>query len=68
VTASETGYTGVFTSTGTACAGIATIGVSGSRLTVTGIAAGSCIATITDSFNQTTPLSITVTTSGLSAN
>jgi hypothetical protein len=68
VTASETGYTGAFTSTGTACAGIATIGVSGSTVTVTGVAAGSCTATISDSFSQTKSLSITVTTSGLSAN
>jgi hypothetical protein len=68
VTASEAGYTGAFSSTGTACAGIATIGVSGSMLTITGIAAGSCTATIADSFNQTKSLSITVTTSGLSAN
>lgn len=68
VTASETGYTGAFSSTGTACAGIATVAVSGSTLTVTGVAAGSCAATITDSFNQTKSLSITVTTSGLSVN
>jgi hypothetical protein len=68
VTASETGYTGAFSSTGTACSGIATVAVSGSTLTVTGIAAGTCSATITDSFNQTKSLSITVTTSGLSVN
>jgi hypothetical protein len=68
VTASETSYTGAFSSIGTACAGIATVVVSGSTLTVTGVAAGSCSATITDSFGQTKSLSITVTTSGLSAN
>lgn len=68
VTASETGYTGAFSSTGTACSGIATVAVSGSTLTVTGIAAGTCSATISDPFNQTKSLSITVTTSGLSVN
>jgi hypothetical protein len=68
VTASETGYIGAFNSTGTSCSGIASVAVSGTTITATGIAAGSCNASITDSFNQTAPLSIIVTTSGLSAN
>ncbi len=64
----ETGYNGNFTESDT-CAGIATLAPSGGpgpslSETVTGVAAGQCIATFSDSFSQTKHASISVTTGG----
>jgi hypothetical protein len=64
----ETGYSGTFFENDD-CAGIATIappGGSGPSLseTVTGVTAGTCTATFTDSFAQVQHASITVTTGG----
>jgi hypothetical protein len=64
----ETGYSGNFTESDT-CAGIATLvpgngaGPSLSE-TVTGLGAGQCSATFSDSFAQVQHASITVTTGG----
>jgi hypothetical protein len=69
----ETGYTGSFNIVATSCAGIATVSPStGSgpmlALTVTGLAAGTCTATASDTHGQTAPLNITVTVSNLGVN
>jgi hypothetical protein len=64
----ETGYSGTFSETDT-CAGIAVLapgngaGPSTSE-TVTGVGAGQCSATFSDSFAQVQHASITVTTGG----
>jgi hypothetical protein len=64
----ETGYSGDFTESDT-CAGIATLAPgngAGPSLseTVTGLAAGQCSATFSDSYAQVQHASITVTTGG----
>ena len=68
ITVAETSYNGTFGESDT-CAGSATV-VSATPLgpsavfTVTGVAAGSCSATFSDTFGQTVAVSIGVTTSG----
>ncbi len=60
---SETGYSGSWTESDT-CSGIATVASSGANTyTVTPVAAGSCIITITDAFSQKGTVNISVTTS-----
>ncbi len=64
----ENGYSGDFTESDT-CAGIATLAPgngAGPSLseTVTGVAAGQCSATFSDSYAQVQHASITVTTGG----
>jgi hypothetical protein len=69
-TASEANYGGVFTASTTTCgsgsSAIATISPaqSNGQFTVTPVNAGACTFTISDSNNQSVPLSISVTTSG----
>jgi hypothetical protein len=67
-TVHETAYNGTF-GEGDNCSGIATITTSNNHgpnatYTVTGVASGSCTATFSDSFNQTAPVNISVTTNG----
>jgi len=66
VTVSETGYTGSYVVNATRCAGIATItsGGSAGHYVVTGVAAGSCTITFTDTFSQQVvlPVIVTITT------
>jgi hypothetical protein len=69
----EAGYDFAFTVTQTACSGVATIGPTAGLgptlgLTVTGIAAGTCTATIQDDHGQQVPLGISVTTSSIGVN
>jgi hypothetical protein len=77
----ETGYTGAFHISATACANIATVspstgGIAGTGngngptmpLTITGLAGGVCTATVTDTAGQTASLPITVTVSNLGIN
>ncbi len=64
--AGETGYTGVFTESDT-CSGIATVTTPSAKgpsatYTVTGVAAGTCTATIKDSFGQSVAEAMSVTT------
>jgi len=69
LTISESAYTGTITESDT-CAGIATVlpaGGVGPSLseTVTGVAAGKCVATFKDASGQTATASIVVTTGGV---
>jgi hypothetical protein len=69
----EAGYDFAFTVTQTACSGVATIGPAAGLgptlgLTVTGIATGTCTATIQDDHGQQVPLAISVTTSSIGVN
>jgi hypothetical protein len=64
--AGETGYTGAFTESDT-CSGVATVTTPSAKgpsatYTVTGVAAGTCTATIKDSFGQSAAEAISVTT------
>ena len=63
-TVTEPGYTGTYAVNDTRCAGIATIaaGTSVGRYTITGVSAGSCTITFTDSFLQSVVLPVIVTT------
>ena len=68
----ETSYNGTFAENDN-CTGKATITTSNNNgptatYTVTGVAAGSCTATFSDSFSQTAPVNIVVTTSGFTIN
>jgi len=58
-TAMQSGYGGAFSTSG--CAANATVVTSGSSLTITGTAAGTCTLTVSNSFNQTATLPVTVT-------
>jgi hypothetical protein len=65
VAVSEPGYTGSFVVNGARCAGVATITAAGTTVgqyTVTGVAAGSCTITFTDTFLQAVVLPVVVTT------
>lgn len=64
----ESGYAGRFGENDT-CSGIATIAAGSmngptASYTVTGVAAGSCNVTFSDTFGQRQAVSVTVTTSG----
>ena len=63
-TVSESGYTGTFVVNASRCATLATAtpGSSNSRFTITGLRAGWCAMTFTDSFGQSVALTVTVTT------
>lgn len=61
----QTGYAGSFTGSSSDCSSIASYTISGSNLTVTGIATGSCTMTVADSFGQTATLPISVTASSV---
>ena len=63
-TVSEPGYTSSYAVDASRCVGIASIapGASEGRYTITGIAAGSCAITFTDTFAQSVVLPVTVTT------
>jgi uncharacterized protein YjdB len=66
----ETAYTQDFTVTST-CTNVATLApLTGAgpslSVTVTGLAAGSCSATVTDAKNQSQQVAITVSTAGIS--
>ncbi len=68
ITVAETSYSGTFGESDT-CAGIATVASAtplgpSAAFTVSGVAAGSCTATFSDTFRQTVAVSIGVTTSG----
>jgi hypothetical protein len=57
--ASQDGYAGAFTTSG--CTSNATTVSSGTNITITGTAAGTCTLTVSNSFNQSATLPITVT-------
>ncbi len=57
--ATQDGYAGAFTTAG--CTSNATTAVSGANVTITGSAAGTCTLTVSNSFNQSATLPITVT-------
>ncbi len=59
LTAMQSGYAGAFSTSG--CTSNATVATSGPSLTITGTAAGACTLTVSNSFNQTATLPITVT-------
>ena len=70
--ATETGYAGVFGESDN-CSGIATVTTSNANgptatYTVTGIAAGNCTVTISDSHGQQTTTQVAVTTNGFVIN
>jgi hypothetical protein len=72
-TVQEAGYTGILTLRSTTCPTIATISPGSGNgptlvVTITGIAAGKCTATVSDSFNNTAQLQIGVTTSSVGVN
>jgi hypothetical protein len=72
-TVQETGYTGTLTITSTTCAPVATISPTSGNgptlvVTVTGVAAGACMATVADSSGNTAQLQIGVTTSTVGGN
>jgi hypothetical protein len=57
--ATQDGYAGAFTTAG--CASNAATVVSGANVTITGTAAGTCTLIVSNSFNQSATLPITVT-------
>jgi hypothetical protein len=68
VAVTEPGYAGAFAVNAQPCAGIASIAAtSGGSFTITGIAAGTCAITFTDSFAQAVALPVSVTTSAVTA-
>jgi hypothetical protein len=72
ITVDETSYPGTFTESDN-CAGKATISPASANgphatFTVTGVAAGTCVATFTDAFNQQTTTQVIVTTNGFIIN
>jgi hypothetical protein len=73
VVVSESGYSGTFSqnnscTTGSEIASFSATSAQGPTwdLVITGISAGTCVATIGDTNNQTVTLSISVTSSGFS--
>jgi hypothetical protein len=72
INVTETGYGGTFGESDN-CSGIATVTTSNNHgstahYTVTGVAAGSCAATYTDSSSQQATVNIVVTTNGIIIN
>ena len=71
-TVSETGYNGLFGELDT-CSGVATVTTSNAHgpsatYTVTGVNAGNCSITFSDTFAQQATISVVVTTSGFTIN
>jgi hypothetical protein len=71
-TVQETGYGGLFGELDT-CTGIATVATSNAHgpsatYTVTGVSAGNCSITFSDTFAQQQTISVVVTTSGFTIN
>jgi hypothetical protein len=62
---SESGFSGTFTLTDPTCGGIATLTLSGSQIYATGIAPGSCAATISDGLGNQIIVPVTVTTTSV---
>jgi hypothetical protein len=65
LTVSEVNFFGTFTVTDPSCAGIATLSFSGSSLLATGLAPGSCSATISDGLGNQIVAPVTVTTTSV---